>query len=326
MAKKRDLDTLQEKIQELESELEQYRRNLSDRSEKLDFLQEMLDQSLAKVYALDGDNFTYVSRSFARAFGYDSPSEIVGKVPIVELVAPSCRQMVYDNIHRNAGSSDEMHYTFTGLRKDGEYRQVEIHGSAMQLGSRRRMVGIIVEMGHYKKMNDLAYYDALTGLPNRVLFADRLEAAVMLAKKSRGSFSVLFIDLDEFKRINDTIGHAAGDFVLKESAQRMAEQIRKGMDSVSRIGGDEFIAILGETGCRNLCSKVAGNIIEELKCPITFCDQCINVGASIGISIFPDDGMEAGVLIKAADKAMYEAKRRGKGRYSFAGDIKKKKR
>lgn len=319
MAQKRDLDSLQDKIQALESELEKYRKNLSDRSEKLSFLQEMLDQSLAKVYALDGENFTYVSRSFAKAFGYDSPADIVGKIPIIELVAPGCRQMVYENISkRSAGISEEIHYTFTGIRKDGEYSQVEIHGSARQLGASRQVVGIIVEMSHYKKINDLAYYDSLTGLPNRVLFADRLENAVMLAHRTGGKFSVLFIDLDEFKKINDTIGHAAGDFVLKESARRMGEQVRQGMDSVSRIGGDEFVAILGETGCRELCAKVAGNILEELKCPISFCGQCIKVGASIGISIFPDDGKDAGILLKSADKAMYEAKRLGKGRYAFA--------
>lgn len=318
MAQKRDLEILQEKIDVLESELESYRQNLSARIEKMSFLEDVLDQSLAKVYAIEGEKFTYVSRSFAKAFGYDSPSEIVGKIPVVELVAPGCREMVSENIRkRSLGETQDMYYTFTGLRKDGSYSHVEIHGSAVQHGSHRQVVGVIVDISHYKKIRDLAYYDALTGLPNRVLFSDRLEAAVMLAQRTGGSFSVFFIDLDDFKQVNDTIGHAAGDFVLKESADRMVEQVRQGIDSVSRLSGDEFVVILGDTGCRDFCADLADNIIKELEQPVPFCSHQILVGASIGISIFPDDGANAAALLNAADKAMYEAKRMGKGTYSF---------
>ncbi|QJB55500.1 sensor domain-containing diguanylate cyclase [Pseudodesulfovibrio sp. zrk46] len=318
MAQKHDIDTLKEKIHALEDELESYRRNLSDRSSKIDFLQEVLDQSLAKVYALDGEQFTYVSRSFARAFGYDSPSEIVGKIPIIELVAPECRKLVAENLRkRSSGRTREMHYTFTGLLKDGSYSMVEVQGSAMQVGTQNQVVGVIVDVSHYNKISNLAYYDALTGLPNRVLFADRLEAAVMLAETTGGSFSLMFIDLDDFKKVNDSVGHAAGDFVLKESANRMIEQIRQGMDTVSRIGGDEFVAILGETGCRDHCADLAGKMIKELERPMPFCDHDISVSASIGISVFPTDGHDATSIIKAADMAMYKAKRGGKGTFAF---------
>lgn len=325
MARKRDLEMLEEKVNALENQLETYRKDLSEGTEKISFLQEALDQSLAKAYATDGKSFSYVSRSFAKAFGYDSPSEIVGKIPLIELVAPGCRKMVSDKIQeRSLGECEEMHYTFTGLRKDGSYSQVEVHGSTLKLGSHRQLVGVIVEMSHYEKIRDLAYYDALTGLPNRVLFTDRLEAAMMLTQRTGGNFSMLFIDLDDFKQVNDAIGHAAGDFALKTSAERMVKQIRQGVDSVSRIGGDEFIAILGGTGCRELCAELAGNMIRELECPIPFCDHDIHVSASIGISIFPEDGKDAGAMIKAADMAMYEAKKNGKGAFAFAGDIKRK--
>jgi len=322
MARKRDLERLEEKIHALETQLETYKRNLSEGTDKITFLEEALDQSLAKAYAIDGGQFSYVSRSFAKAFGYDSPAEIVGKVSPIELVAPGCREMVSERLRtRSYGKAEEMHYTFTGIRKDGSYSQVEVHGSALRFGSQRQVVGVIVEMSHYEKIRDLAYYDALTGLPNKALFADRLDAAMMLAQHTVGNFAVLFVDLDEFKQVNDTVGHAAGDFVLKIAADRMAGQLRQGVDSVSRIGGDEFIAILGGTGCRKLCSDLAGNMIRELKLPIPFCDHDIRVGASIGISIFPEDGGDAGTLIRAADMAMYEAKKNGKGKFAFARDV-----
>lgn len=319
MTQKRHIRTLQEKIDALENELKTYQESLSRNEDKMNLLSWILDKSVAKAYAIDGDHFSYVSMSFATAFGYDSPSEIVGKFPVLELVAPECRDMVSGNIQkRHKGECDEMHYTFTGLRKDGTYNQVEVRGHSMMIGSQRQVVGVILDMTHYKRMNDLAYYDSLTQLPNRVLFTDRLEEALSQARNSDEKFSVMFVDLDEFKQVNDNVGHAAGDLVLQESANRMTKIIHQKSDTVSRAGGDEFVILLRETGCKNYCAKLALDLIQELGRPIRLCNHTVTIGASIGISFFPDHGEDSEAIVQAADMAMYEAKRRGKRTYAFA--------
>jgi diguanylate cyclase (GGDEF)-like protein len=167
-----------------------------------------------------------------------------------------------------------------------------------------------------ERAQHLADHDALTGLPNRRLLEDRLTQALALSQRNRKQTAVMFVDLDRFKAINDSLGHAAGDQVLKEVAQRLVRQLRIG-DTVCRVGGDEFVVVLPEAKRSSDAANVAQKIIETLSQPIQAADRELTVTPSIGIAVFPDDGRDAESLISNADAAMYHAKVSGRANYQF---------
>jgi len=161
-----------------------------------------------------------------------------------------------------------------------------------------------------------ARLDALTGLPNRVLLLDRFAHAIANASRHGTRLALLFVDLDNFKQINDTHGHAFGDEVLTWAARCLASTVRE-VDTVSRHGGDEFLILLDEVGQPSDAVIVADKLIEELGRPHKVGNQVLRLTASIGISLYPDDGDNADTLIKRADAAMYRAKRQGRGSFCF---------
>ncbi len=161
-----------------------------------------------------------------------------------------------------------------------------------------------------ERAQHLADHDALTGLPNRRLLEDRLTQALALSQRNRKQTAVMFVDLDRFKAINDSLGHAVGDVLLKEVAQRLVRQLRIG-DTVCRIGGDEFVVVLPEVKRSSDAAHVAQKIIETLSQPVRVDDRELTVTPSIGIAVFPDDGRDAEALIRNADAAMYHAKEIG---------------
>jgi diguanylate cyclase (GGDEF)-like protein/PAS domain S-box-containing protein len=162
----------------------------------------------------------------------------------------------------------------------------------------------------------VAHHDALTGLPNRTLLHDRLEQALAQALRDNHRVGVMFLDLDRFKSINDTLGHPVGDELLKQVAGRIGAAVRA-VDTVSRLGGDEFIVILRELASADDAVLVAEKIIQALATPVNAVGHDLCVTPSIGISMFPDDGLEALQLMKNADTAMYHAKARGRNNFQF---------
>jgi diguanylate cyclase (GGDEF)-like protein/PAS domain S-box-containing protein len=162
----------------------------------------------------------------------------------------------------------------------------------------------------------LAGHDALTGLPNRRVLEDRLSQALALSYRNRQQTAVMFIDLDRFKTINDSLGHSVGDALLREVAQRLVKQLRVG-DSICRIGGDEFVVVLPEVKRSSDVASVAQKVIEQLSNPVLIEERELVVTPSIGISVFPDDGRDAETLIRNADAAMYHAKEMGRANYQF---------
>jgi diguanylate cyclase (GGDEF)-like protein/PAS domain S-box-containing protein len=165
----------------------------------------------------------------------------------------------------------------------------------------------------------LAHHDNLTGLPNRVLFNDRLGQAISLAKRDSHQFALLYLDLDRFKLVNDSLGHHAGDELLKCAADRIRQLVRES-DTVARIGGDEFAVILRDIGGREAVAVIAEKIIGALTAPFDLAGQWqkMNIGVSIGIGVYPADGQDIDALIKQADTAMYSAKTR-RSCYVFSG-------
>jgi len=162
----------------------------------------------------------------------------------------------------------------------------------------------------------LADHDPLTGLPNRRLLEDRLTQALALSQRNRKQTAVMFVDLDRFKAINDSLGHTVGDAVLKEVASRLVKQLRVG-DTVCRIGGDEFVVVLPESKRSTDAANVAAKILETLSQPVQVADRELAVTPSIGIAVFPEDGRDAAMLIRNADAAMYHAKESGRANYQF---------
>ena len=163
---------------------------------------------------------------------------------------------------------------------------------------------------------NLAHYDALTGLPNRALLADRMKVAIKRAARVLGRIAVLFVDLDRFKPINDSLGHEVGDRLLQDVAERMQAAIRS-VDTVSRVGGDEFVVLLGEIETAEDAARVAEKIIFTLSRPYHIEEHELSLTASIGICIYPDNGSDPGILIRNADASMYTAKQSGRNRYQF---------
>jgi diguanylate cyclase (GGDEF)-like protein len=162
-----------------------------------------------------------------------------------------------------------------------------------------------------EEIRGLAYYDALTGLPNRLMFFDRLEVALTQARRDRLGLAVLFLDLDHFKGVNDGFGHAAGDQLLQEVAARLRRGIRAG-DTVARLAGDEFTLLLPGIDSPETAGRVAAKLLERVRPPVRLGEQEVRVTASAGISLFPAHADGAEALVKRADAAMYAAKQAGR--------------
>ncbi|MBF0185628.1 MAG: EAL domain-containing protein [Magnetococcales bacterium] len=207
-------------------------------------------------------------------------------------------------------------------RKDGEIFPKWLAISAIRnpAGQLTNFVAIFLDISERKdaeqRLEQLAFYDALTGLPNRLFFRERLTHSLSLAHRQNSQLLLMFIDLDRFKWVNDTLGHSAGDDLLKEVSQRLKQCVRES-DTVARLGGDEFTVILTSTTHPDRAAAVADKLITTIRKPITLLEQEVYVGASIGIAAFPKDASDMETLIKHADMAMYQAKEAGRNTFRF---------
>ena len=211
------------------------------------------------------------------------------------------------------------------LRRDNSYVPVDVSATPIhdRLGGVVGAVLVAHDVTAARELSDrlarLALYDHLTGLPNRTLFADRLEQAIARAKRAEECFSLLYIDLDNFKDVNDRLGHQAGDQLLQLAADRLLRCVRDS-DAVSRQGGDEFLALLVDCSGMNTGKACAQRIVETLSAPYVVDGTPLCVSATVGIALYPFDATDARSLVRAADTAMYRAKCAGRGRYeSFSG-------
>lgn len=184
------------------------------------------------------------------------------------------------------------------------------------LGTSRSKQRILERMDYEKHIWNQANFDALTGLANRTMFMDRLDRALAYAQRDNHLLALLYIDLDRFKDVNDTRGHAMGDELLQQAAQRLQHSVRE-VDTVSRLGGDEFTVILPVIREKSSAAVVARNILDELSRPFELVGCSNYLTASIGITIYPDDGTDSGELLKKADTAMYQAKSEGRNTYCY---------
>ena len=207
-----------------------------------------------------------------------------------------------------------------GLHRDGHEFPVELPITAIHTAGEYEFNGFIRDITKQKKSEELiwnqANFDTLTGLPNRHMFHDRLTQDIRKAHRAGLKTALLFIDLDKFKEVNDTLGHSMGDILLKEAARRISSCVRE-TDTVARLGGDEFTVILAELDDTGSVERVAENILQNLAKPFRLGDEIAYISASIGITLYPDDAAEMEDLLKNADQAMYAAKNKGRNRFDY---------
>jgi diguanylate cyclase (GGDEF)-like protein/PAS domain S-box-containing protein len=272
--------------------------------------------------ALDG-RFMQVNQKLCNMLGY-SEQELLGR-SLIDITHPDDR--VASNEFRERLSADQTE-SFTAeletryIRKDGGVIQVLVTTALVRDAGRNPnyYVSMIQDITERKELQERllhqANYDGLTELPNRGLYYDRLKQALNQAQRRKGAVGVLFIDLDRFKNVNDTLGHELGDQLLKQVAGRLAQCIRAG-DTVGRLGGDEFAIILSEMTKAQDSGVVAQKVIDTLAKPFQLDGTEVFVTASIGIATYPDDSKDGGTLVKNADAAMLRAKGLGKNTYQF---------
>lgn len=199
------------------------------------------------------------------------------------------------------------------------YREVRSPGDEQRalISTAVHLAGIAIDRARAEaRIQYMAHHDELTGLPNRALLQDRIDGAIASAQRRQSRTAVLMIDLDRFKHVNDSLGHQVGDVLLKEVAVRLHRCVR-GSDTIARLGGDEFVISLPDIGFDTTASTVAAKVMHELEAPFYVRNQSLKMGASIGISLYPEDGDSAHDLLRAADTAMYSAKKSGRGQYCY---------
>jgi diguanylate cyclase (GGDEF)-like protein/PAS domain S-box-containing protein len=310
--------------------------NLRDITERK-MAEELLRQSEGKYRTIlenIQEGYFEVDLSGNLTFFNDSVCEITG-YPKEELIGMNERMYTNEETAKNVYQAFNKVYK-TGestrgfdwqiIRKDGSKRYIEASVSLKKdlSGHPVGFKGIIRDITERKKMdkqlNYMATHDSLTGLPNRMLFMDRLQIALAQSRRNGNKLAVMMLDIDHFKDINDTLGHMVGDKLLQEVGCRLTGILRHN-DTVARLGGDEFVILLSDLGKIEYASGVANVILKSLQKPFVFADNKINSHASIGIAVYPDDCEDIDSLLKKSDMAMYAVKTHGRNNYKFFSNV-----
>ncbi|CAG0123823.1 putative signaling protein [Rhodocyclaceae bacterium] len=328
-------NALLDERQHLEDTVQQ--RTIELESTNVHLLQEIADHKVAKAEVLLAQtvyqsmtqgvmvtdskrNIISVNPAFIKITGFGS-AEVIGRKPGFNRSGYHDAAF-YSEMWQAISEDGHWEGEIWDRRKDGESfpQWLAISVVRDEQGAVLHYIGVFSDITEQKKSQEKihyqANYDELTHLPNRRLFYDRMEQDIRKAHRDSTQIALLFIDLDNFKEINDTLGHEQGDQLLRETAQRLRACVRE-TDTVARLGGDEFTVILPDVQTSSEVEGVAQKIIQSLILPFTLGDNKGYVSASVGITIYPLDGDNYKTLLKNADQAMYEAKRLGKNRFSY---------
>jgi diguanylate cyclase (GGDEF)-like protein/PAS domain S-box-containing protein len=281
-------------------------------------------------YALEGagdgvwdwdikNDVAHLSRQYKTMFGFSDEDIITHQQDWSNRIHPEDLASVTQAMHDYwDGKTDKYVHEHRVICKDKSIKWVLSRGKLIKRdkdGKPQRMVGTHTDITERKllehQLENMAHFDALTSLPNRTLFDDRLKLALAYAKREKKMLATMFIDLDLFKEINDLYGHEVGDKVLKQVSQRLITCVRES-DTVARLGGDEFVILLPMVEDQNDVILVANKIVEAIRQPIIVAKASLHVTSSIGIAIYPQHGMDEKLLMLNADMAMYQVKRNGK--------------
>jgi diguanylate cyclase (GGDEF)-like protein/PAS domain S-box-containing protein len=276
----------------------------------------LFERNLAGVYRSTPDGTILdCNDACARLFGYDSREELLGANANEFYFDDHERDRIVQMLREQRQSTN---LELRLRRRDGATIWVLEN---VTLRDEDVMEGTIIDITDRKRAQEQveyqAYHDSLTGLPNRLLFRDRITIALAHAKRSGRLSAVMFLDLDQFKLVNDTLGHTVGDRLLQAIGARLVNCVRA-EDTVARMGGDEFTMLLSDCADRRGAMLVAQKVLEAVRHPVTIDEHELFVTTSIGVAVFPDEGLDAESLLKNADRAMYRAKEVGRDNYQFA--------
>ena len=286
----------------------------------------VFDSAAEAIMVTDKDNvIVRVNSAFTAITGY-TPVEVIGKTPRL-LKSGRHEAAFYQEMWRHIASLGRWEGEIWNRRKNGEVYVEWLSITTIQgEAGDGRHVATFIDITRRKEVEEIilhrANYDALTDLPNRGLFEDRLISILAMARRHRCSFALMYIDLDRFKEVNDTLGHAAGDVLFTEVTKRMDRCMREA-DTVARLGGDEFALLLADLNDAAEAEEVARRLNATLAQPFALAEGEARVSASIGIAIYPSDGADDLQLRKAADQALYAAKAAGRNTYRLAGAVRR---
>jgi len=287
-------------------------------------LRAIIDTALDAVVQMDAEGIiTGWSDQAEKIFGWTA-EEAIGRMLHETIIPPQYRDAHVKGLKHFLASGEgailNSRVEMLGLHRDGRELPVELSITAINTAGRYEFNGFIRDITSRKKSEELiwnqANYDALTGLPNRRMFRDRLAQEIKKSHRAGLKMALLFIDLDKFKEVNDTLGHSLGDILLQEAAHRISDCVRE-TDTVARLGGDEFIIILAELDNTESIERIAESIRQSLAEPFRLEEEMTYISASIGITLYPDDAVEMEDLLRNADQAMYAAKNTGRNRFSY---------
>jgi len=270
------------------------------------------------IFVVQDEVFKYVNPHFLTLFGY-AAEELLEQKGLADLVVGEQQAFVIDQMRLCAAGVCGEDYELMVIRKDESQFPLLVYGASTTLGGRPATVGTVIDISTQKlaerRIRELADFDVLTGLPNRRLLQARFSQLLANAERDESEIAVIFLDLDHFKRVNDSLGHSVGDDLLCEVASRLVGAVRR-VDTLARLGGDEFIfALPGITASAAI--EVARRLLEVCVVPYVVAGHELTVTPSIGISIFPQDGKDLEALLKNADAAMYRAKEGGRNNFQF---------
>jgi diguanylate cyclase (GGDEF)-like protein/PAS domain S-box-containing protein len=299
-------------------------QDITERMEEKDTLRlsaQVFDSSLNPIVIIDVQGIVQqVNRAFSQTTGYLS-EEVIGK-SVRLLQSHQVDEAFYEYIWHVIETDGVWEGEIWCRRKSGEDFPVWQSVTAVRDadGTNTHYISTFNDITEQKLSADyiyqLAHYDLLTGLPNRVLFSERCKHAIERAKRNHQMTVLLYLDLDRFKQINDSLGHPVGDELLEKVAERLRAQIRE-EDTVARLGGDEFVIVIEQVTDERDGERIASKILEALRVPFQLKNHELVISASVGISLSPMDGNDVATLIKHADLAMYRAKERGRDNYQF---------
>jgi diguanylate cyclase (GGDEF)-like protein/PAS domain S-box-containing protein len=283
-------------------------------------LRDVMDLMLDAVFVVDkAGNFVFVSAAFEDIFGY-SPDEVIGK-PMLDHVYPEDGIKTLKVVESLLSGKKLPRFENRWVRKDGKI--IDILWSARWSEDHQFRIAVAHDITERKLMEQQLHYiaghDPLTELPNRALLFGRLQTSLGLARREGSHLSLLFIDIDGFKHVNDSYGHLVGDKLLKNIAQRLRDCVRKS-DTVGRFGGDEFVVVLNGIDSVDSVLFIAENIRVELEKTYQFDSLNLQLSPSIGVARYPDNGADEQQLIQYADQAMYRAKNAGGNRIDTGVD------
>ena len=271
------------------------------------------------IFVLTRDRFVYSNAALARMLGAASVTELIGR-SVVGHVQRNSRPGLAERLAHTSKRGTTTRAEVKLLRMNGAEFEAELIATPMSFAGAHSIQCMVSDISERKRtekrINYLAHYDDRTGLPNRNLFIDRLSQALGHAQRSGKAVALLYLDLDRFKTLNDTLGHAAGDVLLRAAGTRLTECVRA-HDTVARLGGDEFALILADLAQAEHAEMVIAKIFQAFERPFTIERRQLFVSTSLGIAAYPRDGATPELLLKHADIAMYRAKAAGKNTYRF---------